>query len=104
MPAARRESPAFSLQLVGHLVDSSFDASLVLFTAGCTRCAGCADHILSDLDRKRALVGDDVAQMDQAERRIGLHPLDQRAGRETERARGVGFTEAVLESVRPRIV
>src|SRR3984957_15662319 len=42
--------------------------------------------------------------MDQAERRISLHPIGQRARWRTERACGVGFAEAVLDGVWPRIV
>src|ERR1700724_356829 len=42
--------------------------------------------------------------MDQAERRIGFQPLDQRAGGRTEGARGVGLAHAVLDGVRPGVV
>ena len=61
-----------SLQLIGHFVDPGLDASFVLFTARRARSAGCADDLVADLDRQRALVGYDVGEMDQAERRIRL--------------------------------
>src|SRR5258705_9130450 len=57
-----------SLQLIGHFVDPGLDASFVLFTARRARSAGCADDLVADLDRQRALVGYDVGEMDQAER------------------------------------
>ena len=60
------------LQLIGHLVEPGLDACLILFAAWGARCAGRADDVIPDLDRERALVGDDVAQVDQGERRIGL--------------------------------
>jgi hypothetical protein len=58
--------------LIGHLVDPGFDASLVLFAARRARSAGCADDLVAHLDRQRALVGYDVGEMDQAERRIKI--------------------------------
>jgi hypothetical protein len=58
--------------LIGHFVDPGLDASLVLFAARRARSAGCADDLVAHLDRQRALVGYDVGEMDQAERRIGL--------------------------------
>ena len=66
--------PAYAplLQLIGHLVDPSLDASLVLFAARCARCTGRADDIFTDLDRQRALVGDNVVEMNQTQRRVGL--------------------------------
>src|SRR5690242_8472053 len=67
-----------SLQLIGDLVDACLDARLVLFAAGRTRGAGCTDDLFADLDGKRALIGDDIGQMNQAECRIGLHALDKR--------------------------
>src|ERR1700731_3254692 len=59
-----------SLQLIGHFLDPGLDASLVLFAAGRARSAGCPDDLVAHLDRQRALVGYDVGEMDQAERRI----------------------------------
>ena len=61
-----------SLQLIGHFVDPGLDASFVLFTARRARSARCADDLIAHLDRQRALVGYDVGEMDQTERRIGL--------------------------------
>src|SRR6266404_4763132 len=61
-----------SLELISHFVDPGLDARFVLFTARRARSAGCADDLVADLDRQRALVGYDVGEMDQAERRIRL--------------------------------
>jgi hypothetical protein len=49
-----------SFQLIGHLVDPGLDASFVLFTAWRPRRAGRTDHLIPELDRECALVGDDV--------------------------------------------
>jgi hypothetical protein len=68
-----------SVQLIGDLVERGLDASLVLFAARRARCAGRADDFVAHLDRERPLVGDDVGQMDQAERRVGLDAFDQGA-------------------------
>src|ERR1700739_1108953 len=95
----RSEIAAPLLQLIGHLIEPGLDACLILFAAWRTRCAGCADDVIPHLDWKRTLVGDDVAQVNQGERRIGLQPIGQRARWRAERARGVGFAEAVLEGV-----
>src|SRR5262245_8799213 len=96
--------PRTSLQLLVDLVERGLHASLVLCAARCTRCAGCTDDLVTDLDWQRALVGDDVGQMDQAQSRISLEALDQRARGRTERARGVSFAEAVLDRVRTGVV
>src|SRR5262249_27600017 len=68
--AGRQNTP--SLQLIGHFVDPGFDARFVLFAARRARSAGCADDLVAYLNRQRALVGYDVGEMDQAERRIRL--------------------------------
>jgi len=51
---------------------TGLDASFVLFTARRARSAGCADDLVAHLDWQRALVGYDIGEMDQAERRIRL--------------------------------
>jgi hypothetical protein len=61
-----------SLQLIGNFVNPGLDASFVLFTARRARSAGCADDLVAHLDWQRALVGYDIGEMDQAERRIRL--------------------------------
>jgi hypothetical protein len=61
-----------SLQLIGNFVNPGLDASFVLFTARRARSAGCTDDLVAHLDWQRALVGYDIGEMDQAERRIRL--------------------------------
>ena len=61
-----------SLQLIGNFVNPGLDASFVLFTARRARSAGCADDLVAHLDWQRALVGYDIGEMDQGERRIRL--------------------------------
>src|SRR5260221_1986913 len=92
------------LELLGHLVDPGLDAGLVLLAARCARRAGRADGIVTDLDRQRALIGDDVVEMDQAEARVGLQARDQVARGAAESARGVRLAHAVLHRVRPGVV
>src|ERR1044071_5125704 len=66
-----------SLQLVGDLFDPGFGAGLVLVAAGRAGYAHGTDHILADLDRQGALIGDDVGQMHLPGGRVVLDPLDE---------------------------
>jgi hypothetical protein len=91
-------------QLIRHFVDPGLDASLVLLTARCARCASCTDNFVAYFDRQRTLVGDDVGQMDQTERRISFHPIDHRARGSAESARGIGLAKTVLDSVWSSVV
>jgi len=67
-----RAATSRSLQLIGHFINPGLNASLVLFAARRARGAGCTDDLVAHLDRQSPLVGYDVGEMDQAERRIGL--------------------------------
>jgi hypothetical protein len=51
------------LQLIGHLINPGLNASLVFFAAQRARSAGCADHLVAQLDRPSPLVGYDVGEM-----------------------------------------
>src|SRR5262249_12705542 len=93
------------LQLIRHLVEPGFDASLVLVAAWSAGSAGRAYGFVADLDRQRAGQGDDVGQMqDIAEYRIGLDALGQRTRWTAQSARRISFAERVFQSVRRRIV
>src|SRR5947209_18440621 len=93
-----------SLEQVGDLVDAGLDAGLVLFAARRAGRTDRADRLLTDLDRKCTLVGDDVREMYEPERRVGFQAIDQSARRRAEGACGVSLAKAVLDGVRPSIV
>src|SRR5262245_25092013 len=92
------------LELLSDLVDTGLDARLVLVAPGRARRADPADGLVDDLDRTSALLGDDVAEMNQAEGGIVLQACDQIARGDAESARGVGLAHAVLHRMRAGVV
>jgi len=98
--AARSESGYFSL--IRHLVDAGLGAGLILFAAGRARHSDRPDHVFAGHDRQRACRRDDVVQVNKGKQWVVLEALGHRRGRAAERARRVGFFEAVFHGVRGR--
>ena len=89
MIEVRFGAPLQLLKLIGNLVESGFDAGLVLFAARSARRTGPANRVVTDFDRQRPLIGDDVIEMNQGERGVGLQTRHDFARGNAERARGV---------------
>src|SRR6476646_9671818 len=91
-------------QLIGNLIDTGFDARFIFLA---TRRAGStsrADDLIAELDWQRALIGNHISKVNEAERRVVLQAGDDLARRYAEGAGGIGFAEAVLDGVRTGIV
>src|SRR4029077_18950324 len=101
--AGPERRPSRLFQLIGNLIDTGFHARFVFLA---TRRAGStsrADDLIAELDWQRALIGNHVGKVDEAERRVVLQAGDDLARRYAEGAGGIGFAETVLDGVRSGI-
>src|SRR5216683_2742209 len=92
------------LQLIGDLVDTGFHACLIFFAARSAGGSRRADYLVADFDRQCALVGDDIGEVNKAERRVIFQSRDDFTRRHTESACGICFAKAVLSGVRPCVI